>query len=56
MPLLAVIMTVFAITTLFLPGGINALKYYLTPDFSKLNDPALWRDVFGQLFLAFPWD
>lgn len=52
MPLLAVIMTVFAITTLFLPGGINALKYYLTPDFSKLNDPALWRDVFGQLFFS----
>lgn len=52
MPLLAIIMAVFAITTMFLPGGINALSYYLTPDFSKLSDPTLWRDVFGQLFFS----
>lgn len=52
MPLLAFIMTAFAITSLFLPGGIDALKYYLTPDFSKITSPALWRDVFGQLFFS----
>jgi neurotransmitter:Na+ symporter, NSS family len=52
MPLLAFIMTAFAITTLFLPGGLDALSYYLTPDFSKLSSPNLWRDVFGQLFFS----
>ncbi len=52
MPLLAFIMASFAISTLFLPGGIYAIKYYLTPDFSKLNNPTLWRDVFGQLFFS----
>lgn len=52
MPLLALIMTIFAISALFLPGGINALKYYLMPDFSKLGSPTLWRDVFGQLFFS----
>lgn len=52
MPLLAIIMTFFAITTLFLPGGTDAFKYYLTPDFSKLAEPTLWRDVFGQLFFS----
>lgn len=52
MPLLVIIMALFAISTLFLPGGINALKYYLSPDFSKLNNPTLWRDVFGQLFFS----
>jgi len=52
MPLLAVIMTVFAIAVCFLPGGINGWMYYLKPDFSKLFDPALWRDVFGQLFFS----
>lgn len=52
MPLLAIIMTVFAVTTMFLPGGINALAFYLTPDFSKLTQPTLWRDVFGQLFFS----
>ena len=52
MPLLVVIMTLFAVTTMFLPGGTDALKYYLTPDFSKLTEPTLWRDVFGQLFFS----
>ena len=52
MPLLAIIMTIFAIATLFLPGGTDAFAYYLTPDFSKLSEPTLWRDVFGQLFFS----
>jgi NSS family neurotransmitter:Na+ symporter len=52
MPLLAVMMTLFAVTVTFLPGGLDGWKYYLTPDFSKLLDPSLWRDVFGQLFFS----
>ncbi len=52
MPLLAVIMTLFAIAVCFLPGGLNGLIYYLTPDFSKLTSVSLWRDVFGQLFFS----
>lgn len=52
MPMLAVIMVVFAIVVCFLPGGINGLRYYLTPDFSKLGNPSLWRDIFGQLFFS----
>lgn len=52
MPLLAVIMTLFALVATCLPGGIEGWVYYLRPDFSKLSDPALWRDVFGQLFFS----
>lgn len=52
MPLLAVIMTLFAIAVCFLPGGINGWVYYLKPNFAKLFDPSLWRDVFGQLFFS----
>jgi len=52
MPLLAVIMTVFAIIVSILPGGIDGWFYYLKPDFTKLFDPGLWRDVFGQLFFS----
>lgn len=52
MPLLAVIMASFAIAVTFLPGGIDGWVYYLKPDFSKLKDFALWRDVFGQLFFS----
>lgn len=52
MPLLAVMMTAFAITVSLLPGGMNGWFYYLSPDFTKLLEPSLWRDVFGQLFFS----
>lgn len=52
MPLLAVIMLIFAVIVSFLPGGIEGWIYYLRPDFSKLLNPSLWRDVFGQLFFS----
>lgn len=52
MPLLVVIMTTFAVIVGFLPGGIDGWFYYLKPDFSKLSDPGLWRDIFGQLFFS----
>lgn len=52
MPMLAVIMAVFAIIASCLPGGLEGWAYYLKPDFSKLLEPSLWRDVFGQLFFS----
>lgn len=52
MPLLGVIMTLFAIIVTLLPGGLEGWIYYLKPDFTKLGDPNLWRDVFGQLFFS----
>lgn len=52
MPLLAVIMTLFALVTSLLPGGSDGWLYYLRPDFSRLMEPTLWRDVFGQLFFS----
>lgn len=52
MPILAVIMTIFAISVCFLPGGMEGWIYYLKPNFSKLWDANLWRDVFGQLFFS----
>ncbi|MBS4167591.1 sodium-dependent transporter [Parachlamydia sp. AcF125] len=52
MPLMACIMAFLAVIMLCLPGGMNGLLFYLKPDFSKLLDPTLWRDVFGQLFFS----
>lgn len=52
MPILAMMMVLFAIAVCFLPGGTQGWVYYLRPDFSKLLDPYLWRDVFGQLFFS----
>lgn len=52
MPIMAVIMLLFAVIVCFLPGGLQGWVYYLKPDFSKLLDAGLWRDVFGQLFFS----
>jgi neurotransmitter:Na+ symporter, NSS family len=52
MPILAMIMTIFAIAVCFLPGGLDGWIYYLKPDFSKLANAGLWRDIFGQLFFS----
>lgn len=52
MPLLAIILTIFAIVACCLPGGMDGWKYYLTPDFAALSNPTLWRDIFGQLFFS----
>jgi len=52
MPLLAVIITIFALVVCFLPGGMQGWYYYLYPHFEKLKDISLWRDVFGQLFFS----
>lgn len=52
MPLLVVIITTFAIIVGFLPGGAQGWVYYLRPDFTKLLDVSLWRDIFGQLFFS----
>ncbi|MBI3900997.1 MAG: sodium-dependent transporter, partial [Chlamydiia bacterium] len=52
MPLMVLIMTVFAIAVCFLPGGMQGWIYYLKPNFHKLLDIELWRDVFGQLFFS----
>jgi NSS family neurotransmitter:Na+ symporter len=52
MPLLVVIITAFTVIVGFLPGGIEGWYYYLKPDFTKLFDPSLWRDIFGQLFFS----
>ena len=53
LPLLFIIITFFAIMVMFLPGAFNGFYYYLYPDFTKILDFNLWRDVFGHVFFSF---
>lgn len=51
MPLLFLLMIGMVIRNLTLDGMIDGLKFYLTPDFSKINIK-LFVDVLGQVFFA----
>ncbi len=53
MPILMVTILFFAIVVCFLPGASEGFRHYLIPDFSKLRDGHLWRDVFGHVFFSF---
>jgi NSS family neurotransmitter:Na+ symporter len=52
MPLMTILIVLFAIISSNLPGAAQGLSYYFTPDFSRLKDFGLWRDLFGQLFFS----
>jgi neurotransmitter:Na+ symporter, NSS family len=53
LPLLFILITTFSIIVAFLPGALDGFYYYLNPDFSKVLDFKLWRDVFGHVFFSF---
>lgn len=52
LPLLAILVVLFSIAVFFLPGALDGIKNYLIPDFSRLANWTLWRDVFGQVFFS----
>ncbi len=52
MPLLAILVVFFAVLASCLPGAMIGIYHFLCPDFSRLLDAALWRDVFGQVFFS----
>ncbi|NGX55412.1 MAG: hypothetical protein KR126chlam2_01047 [Chlamydiae bacterium] len=52
LPLLGVMVIAFSLATFFLPGAFEGFKHYLIPDFSRLSNFTLWRDVFGQVFFS----
>lgn len=53
LPLLSILVILFAIMSAFLPGAFTGYYEYLNPDFSRLSDFRLWRDVFGHVFFSF---
>lgn len=51
MPLLFILMLCMVAKNLTLDGALDGVKFYLTPDFSKIN-AKLFVDVLGQVFFA----
>lgn len=52
LPLLAIFIALFSCAVFFLPGSIEGVKHFLIPDFARLSEWTLWRDVFGQVFFS----
>jgi NSS family neurotransmitter:Na+ symporter len=51
-PLLFVILLYLLAQALSMPGALNGIRFYLTPDYSKLYDPHVWTEAFGQAFYS----
>ncbi len=51
-PLPMALLTVLLIRGLTLPGAMDGISYYLTPDFSKLSDANIWLRAYGQIFFS----
>lgn len=46
------LLIVFVIRGLTLPGAIEGVNYYLTPNFRMLLSPELWHAAFSQVFFS----
>lgn len=52
LPLLLAMILMLVAFALTLPGAKQGLQFYLTPDFSKMLAPSVWRAAFGQAFYS----
>lgn len=51
-PLPLILMIILGIRGITLPGAVEGLSYYLTPDFSALLNPQVWAAAYGQIFFS----
>jgi len=46
------LLVMFIIRGVTLPGAVEGLNYYLTPDFARLKDPQVWLAAYTQVFFS----
>lgn len=47
-----ILLVILALRGLTLPGGVEGISYYLTPDWSRLSDISVWAAAYGQIFFS----
>jgi len=51
-PLPTILLVILTIRGLTLPGAMDGISYYLTPDFPKLLDSSVWIAAYAQVFFS----
>jgi len=51
-PIPTILLIVLTIRGLTLPGAMEGISYYLTPDFSALTNANVWLAAYGQVFFS----
>ena len=52
MPLLTVMFVILVVQALFLPGAMDGLNAFFTPNWAALADPAVWASAYGHIFFS----
>lgn len=52
MPLLVIGFLILVVRALFLPGAVDGLNAFFTPDYAALLDPNVWIQAYSQIFFS----
>jgi NSS family neurotransmitter:Na+ symporter len=52
MPVLFILILLLMFRAVTLDGALNGLNYLFKPDFSKIFEPKVWVDAYGQIFFT----
>ncbi len=52
LPLLVVMFIILVVQALFLPGAMEGLNAFFTPNWGALADPGVWAAAYGQIFFS----
>ncbi|MBB0967991.1 sodium-dependent transporter [Dietzia aerolata] len=51
-PLLVALFVALVVRSLFLPGALDGLNTFFTPEWAALRDPSVWIAAYGQIFFS----